>query len=122
MMKKIFKRILVVEDELDLGEIMQIALSQAGYEVKILLNGKDIESHISKFSPSLIMMDLWMPGLDGVALTKKIKANKKTRNIPVVLVSARNGLEKTTKSCGADDFLPKPFNLSDLLSLAKKFV
>ena len=116
------KKILVVEDEPDLGEIMQIALSEAGYEVEILLSGKGIESHVEKFLPSLIMMDLWMPGLDGSELTKKLKSNKKTKNIPIILVSARNSLEKIAKQSKADGFLSKPFDIKNLISTVKKFI
>jgi len=120
--KKTNKKIIIVEDELDIGEIMQITLVGAGYQVKVLLNGKDIEDHIKKFDPSLILMDLWMPGLDGSSLTKKLKINKETKNIPIIIVSACNALAKTAKSCGADGFLSKPFDIKNLISIVKKFI
>lgn len=116
------KKILIVEDEEDIAEIMDIALSEAGFSLKILGNGKNIEESIKKFSPSLIIMDLSLPGIDGASLTKKIKRNKKTKNIPVIIVSARNALRKTTKSCSADDFLAKPFDLSSLVAIVQKFI
>ncbi len=114
-------KILIIEDEPDIGEIMSITLTQSGYKVKVLANGKELKAHIAKFKPNVIMMDLWMPGVDGSLITKELKGKKLTKDIPIILVSARNNLEKIARQVKADGFLAKPFDISSLVSIVKKF-
>lgn len=115
------KKILIVEDEVDIAEIMETILTTSGFEVETISSGQNISAKIKKFSPNLIFMDMWMPGLDGATLTKNLKSEKSTRDIPIVIVSAGNGLAKIAKAARADGFLAKPFDLKKLISVTKKF-
>ncbi len=123
MAKKVIKKnIWIVEDDPDINELIEIVLTNEGYKVKTFGDGGNIEKEIKKGKPNLIIMDLSMPGIGGAALTKKLKSKPSTKKIPIVLVSAKNSLEKIAKSSKADGFLPKPFDLKDLVSCVKKFV
>ncbi len=86
MAKKRFK-ILVVEDENFLLDLYQTKLIQEGYEVLIGSNGVEGVELATKHLPDLILLDILMPEIDGYAMLKKIKANHKTKNIPVIIFS-----------------------------------
>lgn len=116
------KTIFIVEDDPNISELIEIVLKEHGYSTKIFLTGKNIEKEVEKKLPNLIIMDLWMPDLDGASLTKKLKSNKNTSHIPIILVSAKNALEKITKKVKANGFISKPFNIKELVAIVKKFV
>ncbi len=108
MAKKRFK-ILVVEDENFLLDLYQTKLIQEGYEVLIGSNGVEGVELATKHLPDLILLDILMPEIDGYAMLKKIKANHKTKNIPVIIfsnLSQKTEIEKGLK-LGARDFIVK---------------
>ena len=118
---KMKKKILVCDDDKGVIEVIQIILEENGYEVKTLQNGKGITKKILAFKPNLIFLDIWMPGIDGKEITKLIKNSSSTKQIPVVVISALNDAGKISQEIGADDFLPKPFELNQLLNLVEKY-
>lgn len=115
------KQILVCDDDPSILEIIKIILEDSGFVVKILSSGKGIEKKVLEYQPDLILLDIWMPGIDGKEITKLLKRKKETKNIPIIVVSALNETEKLAKELGADDFLAKPFDMNDLLSKANKY-
>lgn len=105
--------VLVIDDDESIIEVITIVLSSKGWNIATLSNPDDIESIIS-LSPKVILMDLWMPGLGGESLTKKLKAHPLTKHIPIIIISAHNNAAAITEKIGADAFLLKPFDIDEL--------
>jgi len=114
------KKVLVADDEPSILEVVTLILEDAGYEVETTV-GVDTEKHIRKYRPDLILLDIWMSGMDGRTICKDLKAQKTTMHIPIVMISANKDTEKIAKEAGADDFIAKPFELKHLLSMVKKY-
>lgn len=114
------KRILVCDDDQGISDVLTIILDQEGYEAYILNNGKGIQKKIEKFKPDLILLDIMMPGIDGKEITRILKRDQKTSKIPIIIFSALNNPDQIAKNIGADDFLAKPFNITDLVAKFKK--
>jgi DNA-binding response OmpR family regulator len=112
-------KILVCDDDESIGEVLKIMLESDGFEVMGLQNGKGIQKKVEQFDPNLILLDIWMPGIDGKEITKLLKENPATRNIPIILISALNDTSKIAMECGADGFLTKPFDMHHLLSTVR---
>ncbi len=120
-MKK--SRILVVDDDELNVRLLEGMLSEK-YEVVTAYNGKEALVEVGKKTPDLIILDIMMPGMNGYEVCKKLKGNKKTSYIPVIMVTALT--EKTEKikgiEAGADDFLNKPVDLIELTARVKSLL
>lgn len=111
--------VLLVEDEADISELIQYNLERNGYRVRPISNGKEAIEATLKFAPDLILLDIMMPGCDGLTVLKAIRQSApETRNTPIILLTAKGeesdivvGLE-----LGADDYLTKPFSPRELLA------
>lgn len=108
-------RVLVVDDDAGIRDLLTDYLAKQGMSVKGARDGGEMDAILAGFDPDLVVMDLMLPGEDGLALTRRLKA---ARDLPVIMLSARGedidrivGLE-----VGADDYLPKPFNPRELLA------
>ncbi len=117
------KKILIVEDEAELVELMKIRLAASGYEVSSANDGEDGLKKIYEEKPDLVLLDILMPKMNGLELCLKIKADPKTKNIPVVIVSASGGsdLRGRSQMSGANDCIYKPFESSELLEKIRKW-
>lgn len=113
------KKILVADDDPAIVDSLQLVLELADYEVRTTIDGSVI-SMMNKEKPDLLLLDIWMSGVDGREICRKLKKNKKTRNIPVIMISASRDIRKSTKEAGADDFLEKPFDMDCLLEKLKE--
>ncbi len=121
------KNILIVEDEVFLAETIGARLEFLGYTVSYAENGqvaldKCSSENLKKVPVDLILMDALMPIMDGFEATRLIKANQ--AKIPIVFVTAMARPEDKEKACnvGADDYLAKPFEVSELITLIKKWL
>lgn len=118
------KRILVVDDDKDILEVLEFILGDAGYEVesseKGEFAGKLPQSNDSL--PNLIILDVLLSGLDGRDICRNLKKAKSTKNIPIIMMSAHPDAEKSSKKAGADDFLAKPFEMTSLLNKVASWV
>ena len=114
-------KILIADDDSGIADVTSIVLQQAGYEVAIATDIHSTLSFINNDIPLVLLLDVWLAGGSGVHLTQQLKSNKKTRNMPVILISANNNLEKMAAEAGADEFLAKPFDIDDLVSLVNKY-
>ena len=108
-------QVLVVDDDAGIRDLLADYLAKQGMKVATARDGKEMDERLAGFDPDLIVMDLMMPGEDGLSLTRRVKAG---RDVPVIILSARGedidrivGLE-----VGADDYLAKPFNPRELLA------
>ncbi|RWY50104.1 response regulator [Mucilaginibacter gilvus] len=117
------KKILIVDDDPDILEILSLILSDTGYETMALAHGQTIFDDIRDFEPNLVLMDVMLAGMDGRAICKNIKENQFTSALPVILISGTHDLSDSLRLQGApDDFIAKPFELDYLLSkVAQQF-
>jgi two-component system, OmpR family, alkaline phosphatase synthesis response regulator PhoP len=113
--------ILIVEDERDIAELVKYHLDQAGLSARIVGDGKQALDLIGREHPDLIILDLMLPGMDGLEVCKRLRSNPMTQQIPIVMLTARAtevdrivGLE-----LGADDYIPKPFSARELVARVK---
>jgi DNA-binding response OmpR family regulator len=109
------KRVMVADDDPGILDAVGMMLELEGYEVNATLNGNTILDFQNEL-PDIYVLDIWMSGSDGRELCKKLKSESRTKNIPVILISASNDLKKSAEIAGADDFLAKPFEIDALLS------
>ena len=115
------KRVLVVDDHPGILDVVKMALEIAGYEVSTSLTGVCFQQ-LENDLPDLILLDVLLSGEDGYAICQRLKDDEKTRHIPVILLSAHTGLPETADECGADDFLTKPFRITVLRDMVKKYL
>ncbi|WP_423149374.1 response regulator transcription factor [Rubrolithibacter danxiaensis] len=108
------KKVLVLEDEKDIREIIGLILKDAGYLVSSSALAKDFFLQIDTFCPDLIILDIALPDGDGREICKALKSNKRTLHIPVIIISAHPAVANIVKEVGADDFLAKPFDIDEL--------
>jgi DNA-binding response OmpR family regulator len=108
------RKILIVEDDLDIQDIFRIIFTTYGYEVECISNGKSLVEKNGDW-PDAIVLDKQLPGMSGVDACKILKAKQDTKNIPVIMISATSGIEQAARNAGADDFLEKPFNMDSIL-------
>src|ERR1700674_4377198 len=113
------KRILVVDDSPAILDVMVVTLEAEGYEVSTSLTGACL-GQMGRNPPDLILLDVLLSGEDGGEICQSLKKDEHTRHIPVILISAHNGLRVTAEECGADGFLIKPFHLIDLRDIVKR--
>jgi len=112
-------KILVVDDDTDILSVMEILLTMKGFEVEVTAKGDNAFPKIETFKPDLILLDVLISGHDGRTICRKIKANKDTRHIPIIMFSAHPGAAATIAEYGADDFIAKPFDVTNLLQKVK---
>ncbi len=105
-------KILVVDDEIYIVHILDFSLGMEGYEVLTALDGEQALEKARAEHPDLVVLDIMMPKLDGYETCKMLKADPKTKDIPVILLSAkgRNVDQKVGFEVGADDYITKPFS------------
>lgn len=116
------KKILICDDDKDIADVTSIILKESGFEVKSLYSCDTIFESIESFFPDLILMDLRIPKKGGEAITKELKANDKTKDIPVLIFSANHKAVKIAEDVGADGFIGKPFDIDILVSIIKHHV
>lgn len=112
------QRILVIEDEANIQELLKYNLEKSGYKVTIMENGHDGLEEALANVPDLILLDLMLPGLDGLEVCKRLRMEKKTKKVPILMLTAKSeeldkilGLE-----LGADDYITKPFSIKELIA------
>jgi two-component system phosphate regulon response regulator PhoB len=114
-------RILVVDDEDDLLELLRYNLTREGYQVTCVATGEDALRNVRRQAPDLIVLDLMLPAIDGLEVCRRLKGESKTRDIPIIMLTAKSeesdivaGLEH-----GADDYIAKPFSPRVLMARVK---
>lgn len=113
--------IYVVEDDKNIMEIESYALKNAGYEVQGYGNAKDFFKAMDQIRPDLVLLDLMLPDEDGLDMVQKLRRHGETRNVPVIMVTAKTTELDKVKGldAGADDYLTKPFGVMELISRVK---
>ncbi|HXT82914.1 MAG TPA: response regulator [Verrucomicrobiae bacterium] len=116
------KKILVVDDDKDIIEPLALILETSGFKVKTVTKGKQVYSGIDTFNPDLLLLDILMSGSDGREICKNLKKNKKTKDLIIIMMSAHPNGEKDSQEIEADDFIAKPFETEELLTIINKYL
>ena len=115
------QRILAIDDDKDILEILQLILEDKGYEVETLADSKQLFTKIKQYHPDLIILDIMLGNLDGRKLCHDVKASPETRNIPIILLSATHTVYGDLhKNGNPDDFIAKPFAIDALLNSVER--
>ncbi len=113
--------IFVVEDEMHIQQLIKYNLEANGFKVTVFDNGEDLVAHTHEAIPSLFILDIMLPGIDGLEVCRQLRQNPVTKNVPIIMLTAKSeefdkvlGLE-----LGADDYITKPFSVRELLARIK---
>ncbi|MDO9313240.1 MAG: phosphate regulon transcriptional regulator PhoB [Burkholderiaceae bacterium] len=111
-------RVLVVEDESAIAELISINLRHAGYDVTIAADSDQAQIEVDGVLPDLIVLDWMLPGQSGIVLAKRWRSQARTRDLPIIMLTARaeEGDMISGLDAGADDYLTKPFSTNELLA------
>lgn len=117
-------KILVVEDEESQAEVLEVLLRSNFYEVIIAYDGEAGVKRAKKESPDLILMDVMMPKLSGMAACKQLKEDPKTKDIPIIMLTVKNMMSDYEEGAdaGADSYITKPYNSERLLQRIKRYL
>jgi DNA-binding response OmpR family regulator len=113
------KKILLIDDEVDLVDLVKIRLELRGYYIIPLYTSKRTMEVVKREKPDLVLLDIMMPDKDGYQVSKELRANKDTRHIPIILFTAKpeqkDSIKTGSKSASADGYILKPFDLDELV-------
>ena len=113
------KKIMIADDDPAILDSVGILLEFEGYDVTRTLNGQAVLG-IENDLPDLLLLDIWMSGMDGRDICKTLRQNERTKALPIVMISASKDIGRSALEAGADDFLAKPFDMNDLLGKIEK--
>ena len=110
-----------VEDERNIRELLVYTLGTTGFEAKGIRNGKELRKALKEEIPQLILLDIMLPGEDGYSILEKLKSNQETRDIPVIMVTAKEAEYDKVRALdsGADDYITKPFGMMEFIARVK---
>ncbi|HON09000.1 MAG TPA: response regulator transcription factor [Verrucomicrobiota bacterium] len=118
------RKVLVVDDEQDVLELLTYNLKQAGYEVLSAEDGKEALWKVRVYSPDIIVLDIMLPIIDGLEVCKALKKDPQNSKIPIIMLTARANESDRIKGfeSGADDYLVKPFSVRELILRIKRLL
>ncbi len=113
--------ILIVEDEQAIREMVCLALNQRGFECREADNAQEAQQRILEGLPDLILLDWMLPGMSGIEYARKLRADKLTREVPIIMLTARTQEDDKIRGLdtGADDYITKPFSTRELIARTK---
>ncbi len=111
-------KILIVDDDLELRELLRYILQRNGYEVLEAESGPEMLAAVPRQRPDLVLLDVMMPGVNGFAVCSALRANPVTQHLPIIMVTARadDQARRLGLSAGANDFITKPVRPADLVA------
>jgi len=118
------KKILVVDDEVDLVETVRFPLEMEGFDVLVSYNGEDALNQARKENPDLIILDLMLPKLDGYKVCRLLKFDERYKHIPILMLTAKTQEKDKIlgKETGADEYITKPFEMDYLMEKVKAYL
>ena len=118
------KKILVVDDEVDLVETIRFPLEMEGFQVLVSYNGEDALNQARKESPDLILLDIMLPKLDGYKVCRLLKFDERHKHIPILMLTAKTQArdQQTGMETGADEYITKPFDIDQLMEKVKAYL
>jgi len=114
------KRVLVLDDDFDILNLVKTILTMNGYEAQTIANWEQLNSSLEQFKPNVLLLDISLAGANGIDICRNLKMNDRTKQLPVVLFSANIEMAKKASECGAADYLSKPFSIKELISAIEK--
>lgn len=109
------KRVLIVDDNTDILWVVETILKRYGFDVLTTLRGEEVLAKTKKFEPQLILLDVFLSGVDGIEVCNTLKSTPETKDIPIIMFSAHTNFSDLKKFCMADDFVAKPFDSNELV-------
>jgi DNA-binding response OmpR family regulator len=118
------KKILVVDDEVDLVKTIQFSLELEGYEVLVSYNGEDALAQARNEKPDLILLDIMLPKLDGYKVCRFLKFDEQYKHLPILMMTAKTQEKDKLmgKETGADEYITKPFDMEELIGKIKTYL
>jgi DNA-binding response OmpR family regulator len=118
------KKILVVDDEVDLVRTIQFSLELEGYKVLVSYNGEDALAQARKENPDLILLDIMLPKLDGYKVCRFLKFDEQYKHIPILMMTAKTQEKDKLmgKETGANEYITKPFDMDELMEKVKRYL
>ncbi|GAB4462114.1 MAG: hypothetical protein Fur0044_53720 [Anaerolineae bacterium] len=118
------KRILIVDDEVNIVISVEFLLEQAGYYVRVAHNGEEGLERVATFEPDLVLLDVMMPRLNGFDVCQRIRQNPAWQNIKIIMLTAKGREAEITKglALGANAYIIKPFSTRELLAEVKRIL
>lgn len=113
------KKIVVIEDDQDILDIVEYILTSNGYEVFPYPKFQPL-SIIEQLEPDVILLDEWLEAMRGSQLCRQLKSNPATQNIPVLIISALTSIESIVEEAGADGYIKKPFDIDSFLTVIEQ--
>lgn len=110
------KRILIADDDPGIVDAVEMLLSFYNYEVSSTYDGNEVADIVTQLNPDLILLDIWMSGVDGRDICRKLKDNAQTCSVPVLMISASKDIASSALEAGANGFVAKPFDMQQLIS------
>ena len=108
-------KVLVVDDNNDILWVVATILKRYGFDVLTTLRGEEVFDKTLNFGPQLILLDVFLSGVDGIEVCNTLKASPETKDIPIIMFSAHTNFSDIKKFCNADDFVAKPFDTNELV-------
>ncbi|WP_222943827.1 PleD family two-component system response regulator [Pedobacter sp. N36a] len=115
------KKIFIADDDAAIVDATSLMLELMGYNVAFTLNGSAILEEIKPI-PDLLILDIWLSGIDGRDICRQLKADPVTKNIPILMISASREIKTSAMDSGADDFMAKPFEMQLLLQKIESLI
>lgn len=114
------KRIHILEDDQEIRNVIEMLLKEEGYELQLSSSFAELKKNIQDAMPDLFLLDVMLPDGNGAAICKDLKTDIFTKHIPIIVMSAQNNSEKKANDAFADDYISKPFDISDVLERISK--
>jgi len=114
-MQQPMKKIFIADDEVDILDILKLMLKTHGYDVTATSDPNIIFNYDPSELPDVILLDIWMSGLDGRDVCRQLKQTELTKHIPVIFISANANIIDIAAECNAEGYIAKPFEMSHLL-------
>ena len=113
--------ILVVDDDRDVAQSIELALRRRGFRVTLAHSGVEALKLLHRYRPDMVLLDVLMPGMSGIEVCRRLRADENTADLPVIFLTARGQERDRIEGLrvGADDYLSKPFNLEELILRVK---
>lgn len=111
----IMKKVLIVDDNSDILWVVETILKRYGFDVLSTLKGEEVLAKTKKYNPQLILLDVFLSGIDGIEVCNTLKSTPETKDIPIIMFSAHTNSQDLMKFCKADDFVAKPFDSNELV-------
>ena len=116
------KKILVCDDDEGILDVTSFILKNNGYRTIPIINSLEAVDTVLTERPDLVILDLWMPGINGEQIANTLKSNPETTGIPIIIISASRDGRQIAERCHANEFIEKPFDIKTLVNRVKHYI